>query len=152
MSGDVAEKFWDSWPRTLDKVIERRVGHKGVGFGADVTAPVVVSSSPVEGSDDTDFDNVSGRAVLDYAFTDRLSVQAGIRYTEESKDPSTVPRAIVLALTADASMWMAVFADMGASLLVVFNGLRLLRSAHPRCVATAARWRASIRSASLDWP
>jgi Cd2+/Zn2+-exporting ATPase len=25
-------------------------------------------------------------------------------------------------------MWMAVFADMGASLLVVFNGLRLLRS------------------------
>ena len=24
-------------------------------------------------------------------------------------------------------MWMAVFADMGASLLVVFNGLRLLR-------------------------
>jgi Cd2+/Zn2+-exporting ATPase len=26
-----------------------------------------------------------------------------------------------------ASMWMAVFADMGASLIVVFNGLRLLR-------------------------
>jgi Cd2+/Zn2+-exporting ATPase len=26
-----------------------------------------------------------------------------------------------------ATMWMAVFADMGASLLVVFNGLRLLR-------------------------
>jgi len=25
-------------------------------------------------------------------------------------------------------MWMAVFADMGASLLVVFNGLRLLRT------------------------
>jgi Cd2+/Zn2+-exporting ATPase len=25
-----------------------------------------------------------------------------------------------------ATMWMAVFADMGASLLVVFNGLRLL--------------------------
>ncbi|WP_432212810.1 hypothetical protein, partial [Pseudomonas aeruginosa] len=24
-------------------------------------------------------------------------------------------------------LWMAVFADMGASLLVVFNGLRLLR-------------------------
>jgi Cd2+/Zn2+-exporting ATPase len=24
-------------------------------------------------------------------------------------------------------MWMAVFADVGASLLVVFNGLRLLR-------------------------
>ncbi len=35
---------------------------------------------------------------------------------------------LLLALFDDASMWMAVFADMGASLLVVFNGLRLLRS------------------------
>ena len=25
-------------------------------------------------------------------------------------------------------MWMAVFADMGASLIVVFNGLRMLRA------------------------
>jgi Cd2+/Zn2+-exporting ATPase len=31
-------------------------------------------------------------------------------------------------------MWMAVFADMGASLLVVGNGLRLLR-AGPPCTA-----------------
>ena len=34
---------------------------------------------------------------------------------------------LVLALLGSATMWMAVFADMGASLLVVFNGLRLLR-------------------------
>ena len=34
---------------------------------------------------------------------------------------------LLLALSGHASMWMAVFADMGASLLVVFNGLRLLR-------------------------
>ena len=34
---------------------------------------------------------------------------------------------LVMALFDNASMWMAVFADMGASLLVVFNGLRLLR-------------------------
>jgi Cd2+/Zn2+-exporting ATPase len=34
---------------------------------------------------------------------------------------------LVLALMGMATMWMAVFADMGASLLVVFNGLRLLR-------------------------
>jgi len=34
---------------------------------------------------------------------------------------------LVLALFNGASMWMAVFADMGASLLVVGNGLRLLR-------------------------
>ncbi len=33
----------------------------------------------------------------------------------------------VLALFGNATMWMAVFADMGASLLVVGNGLRLLR-------------------------
>ena len=35
---------------------------------------------------------------------------------------------LVLALFDNASMWMAVFADMGASLLVVANGLRLLRT------------------------
>ena len=32
-----------------------------------------------------------------------------------------------LALTGHATLWMAVFADMGGSLLVVFNGTRLLR-------------------------
>lgn len=32
-----------------------------------------------------------------------------------------------LALAGVATLWMAVFADMGASMLVVFNGLRLLR-------------------------
>ncbi len=32
-----------------------------------------------------------------------------------------------LALTGKATLWMAVFADIGTSLLVVFNGLRLLR-------------------------
>ena len=38
-------------------------------------------------------------------------------------------KAIFLAVTflGLATMWMAVFADMGVSLLVVFNGLRLLR-------------------------
>lgn len=35
---------------------------------------------------------------------------------------------LVLAVFGSATMWMAVFADMGASLLVVGNGLRLLRS------------------------
>ncbi len=32
-----------------------------------------------------------------------------------------------LTLAGHATMWMAVFADMGASLIVVANGLRLLR-------------------------
>lgn len=34
---------------------------------------------------------------------------------------------LVLTFTGHATMWMAVFADMGASLFVVGNGLRLLR-------------------------
>ncbi|MOA24034.1 putative cadmium-transporting ATPase [compost metagenome] len=33
---------------------------------------------------------------------------------------------LVLTLVGEGTLWMAVFADMGASLLVVFNGLRLL--------------------------
>jgi len=35
---------------------------------------------------------------------------------------------LVLAFMGVATLWMAVFADMGASLIVVFNGLRLLRN------------------------
>jgi Cd2+/Zn2+-exporting ATPase len=34
---------------------------------------------------------------------------------------------LALTLAGMGTIWMAVFADMGASLLVVFNGLRLLR-------------------------
>ncbi|MGE0314965.1 MAG: heavy metal translocating P-type ATPase [Lautropia sp.] len=39
---------------------------------------------------------------------------------------------LVLAVFGGATMWMAVFADMGASLLVVLNGLRLLGEATGR--------------------
>ncbi|MFW5996387.1 MAG: heavy metal translocating P-type ATPase [Lentisphaeria bacterium] len=38
---------------------------------------------------------------------------------------------MILALTGTATLWMAIAADMGASLLVIFNGLRMLRSAAP---------------------
>lgn len=34
---------------------------------------------------------------------------------------------LILAFAGIATLWMAVFADMGASLIVVFNGLRLLK-------------------------
>jgi Cd2+/Zn2+-exporting ATPase len=34
---------------------------------------------------------------------------------------------LALAVFGSASLWMAVFADMGASLLVIFNGLRLVK-------------------------
>ena len=36
---------------------------------------------------------------------------------------------LALAIAGLASLWMAVFADVGASLIVVFNGLRLMRAA-----------------------
>jgi Cd2+/Zn2+-exporting ATPase len=36
---------------------------------------------------------------------------------------------LALAIAGQATLWMAVFADMGGSLIVVFNGLRLLRKA-----------------------
>jgi Cd2+/Zn2+-exporting ATPase len=32
-----------------------------------------------------------------------------------------------MAVAGYASLWMAVLADMGTTLLVIFNGLRLLR-------------------------
>jgi Cd2+/Zn2+-exporting ATPase len=35
---------------------------------------------------------------------------------------------LLLTVAGYGTMWMAVFADVGASLLVVFNGLRMLRS------------------------
>lgn len=34
---------------------------------------------------------------------------------------------LILAVMGFASLWMAVFADMGASLIVIFNGLRLVK-------------------------
>ncbi len=49
---------------------------------------------------------------------------------------SVVTKAIVLvlAVTGRAPLWLAVFADMGVSLLVTFNGLRLLRARRERAV------------------
>jgi len=46
---------------------------------------------------------------------------------------------MALALFGSATMWMAVFADMGATLLVVANGLRLLKTAVPGGGAASLR-------------
>ena len=46
---------------------------------------------------------------------------------------------LVLAVVGTATMWMAVFADMGASLLVVGNGLRLLRGNPPTSTQKQAK-------------
>jgi Cd2+/Zn2+-exporting ATPase len=37
---------------------------------------------------------------------------------------------LLLTLFGAATLWMAVFADMGASLLVTLNGMRMLRNNH----------------------
>ena len=43
-----------------------------------------------------------------------------------------------LTLAGRASLWLAVLADMGASLIVIANGLRLLRNpSHRRQQSTA---------------
>ena len=39
---------------------------------------------------------------------------------------------LALAVSGHATLWMAIVADTGASLLVVANGLRLLRTAYER--------------------
>jgi Cd2+/Zn2+-exporting ATPase len=46
---------------------------------------------------------------------------------------------VALTLAGAATLWMAVFADVGASLLVVANGLRLLRTEPARVAAEAGR-------------
>jgi Zn2+/Cd2+-exporting ATPase len=60
----------------------------------------------------------------------RLSRQAG-RILAQNITLALAVKGVFLVLTfmGVATLWMAVFADMGGSLLVVFNGLRLLRFA-----------------------
>jgi Zn2+/Cd2+-exporting ATPase len=51
---------------------------------------------------------------------------------------------LALAVAGVATLWMAVVADMGASLIVIANGLRLLRPRRPTAGGRASR--ASIRT------
>ena len=50
-----------------------------------------------------------------------------------------------LTITGTASLWLAVLADMGASLVVIANGLRLLRRPAHRTRADARRKSALTR-------
>ena len=54
---------------------------------------------------------------------------------------------LVLALAGAATLWMAVFADVGASLLVVANGMRMLRGARGAGPARA-KWQGQPMAAS----
>ena len=63
----------------------------------------------------------------------RLAITLGRRAVRVVKQNITLSLAIKvlflgLAIPGYATLWMAVGADMGASLLVVFNGLRLLQT------------------------
>ena len=41
---------------------------------------------------------------------------------------------VVLTILGHASLWAAIAADMGMSLLVIFNALRLLRDREPKAI------------------
>ena len=60
--------------------------------------------------------SVDGIDGLDFNLMQNIALSIGIKAVF-----------LVLAFLDVATLWMAVFAVMGASLLVVFNGLRILR-------------------------
>ena len=59
---------------------------------------------------------------------------------------------LALAIAGQATLWMAVFADAGASLLVVFNGLRLLRVRRRETGNRRQKHRGVLPSPSQDIP
>ncbi|MDB5992428.1 MAG: Heavy metal translocating P-type ATPase [Herbaspirillum sp.] len=63
----------------------------------------------------------------------RLSIKAGAVLKQNIVIALSIKAVfLVLALMGGATLWMAVFADMGASLIVVFNGLRLLQASRKK--------------------
>jgi len=58
----------------------------------------------------------------------RLRRVAEVHHTNIALSIATKVVFFALALVGIATLWMAVFADMGASLLVAANGLRMLRA------------------------
>ena len=81
------------------------------------TADVVLMHDDLRRIPDTVHLSQRAHTVLWQNITLALSIKAGF---------------FVLAITGSASMWLAVLADMGVSLLVVANGLRLRRTANKK--------------------
>jgi Cd2+/Zn2+-exporting ATPase len=67
--------------------------------------------------------------LLKIPFAVRLS-RATLRNIKTNVTVSLALKAVflVMTVTGAATLWMAVVADMGASLFVIANGLRLLRT------------------------
>jgi Cd2+/Zn2+-exporting ATPase len=92
--------------------------HIGIAMGAAGTATALETADVAIMDDDP-------RKIATFI---RLSQQTGAVLKQNIVLALGI-KAVFLALSFAglATLWMAVFADMGASLLVVFNGLRLLR-------------------------
>lgn len=89
----------------------------GFAMGAAGTATAMEIADVAIMDDDprkiADFISLSHRTAL--ILTQNIALALGIKALF-----------LLLAFTGHATLWMAVFADMGTSLLVVFNGLRLI--------------------------
>lgn len=135
----ISEARGDQLPEDKLKTIESLIGGEGqVGMVGDG-----INDSPALARSDIGF--AMGAAGTDTAIEtadvalmddDLRKIPTFIRLSRTTA--SILTQNIVLALgikavflaltfTGHATMWMAVFADMGASMLVVFNGLRLLK-------------------------
>lgn len=96
--------------------------HIGFAMGAAGTDTAIETADVALMQDDltkvVEFVKLSRRTA--HVLWQNISIALGIKFVF-----------FILTLTGDATLWMAVFADMGASLIVVFNGLRLMSVSRP---------------------